>query len=133
MSREKQNDCVSCADGCHHCGRDKEYTLVRCDWCGQNFVKEENFEEEDWHRVRAVGKYRSGESQPKGCYMLDMCSNCHGQAAELLTDFNTLFDEFVTRVKTYSQETVGQALHDRYVGAVKEWLEVMESRLDIDN
>ena len=131
MSREKRNDCVCCPQGCIHCGRDKEYILVRCDWCGQNYVMEENFEEEDWHRVRAVGKYRSGEDQPKGCYELDMCNVCHEQAAELLTDFDSVFDEFVTRVKTYSQETVGKAVHDSYVGAVKEWLGIMASRLDI--
>lgn len=131
MSRTKECDCVQCPQGCIHCGRELPYTMVRCDWCGQHTVTEDKFEEEGWHRVRAVGKYRGGESQPKGYYELDMCSDCHEQAAELLIDFDSVFDEFVNRVKTYSQETVGKAVHDSYVGAVKEWLGVMASRLDI--
>lgn len=28
------NDCVSCADGCHGCGADKDYPVRCCDDCG---------------------------------------------------------------------------------------------------
>lgn len=28
-----ENDCVSCADGCHGCGRDKDYPVRYCDDC----------------------------------------------------------------------------------------------------
>lgn len=130
MSKSKENDCVSCADGCHHCGRDQDYVLVQCDWCGQNYVREENFVEEDWHRVRAVGKYRSGESQPNGCYMLDMCSDCYGQTIELLVEFGGLFDEFVSRISSFSKEVIGEAEHDKNVSLVKEWLDTLNNGIE---
>ena len=29
-----ENDCVCCADGCHGCGRDRDYPVRFCDSCG---------------------------------------------------------------------------------------------------
>lgn len=30
-----ENDCVECADGCHHCGRHRKYPHFYCDDCGK--------------------------------------------------------------------------------------------------
>lgn len=37
MATEKRNDCNGCADGCHHCGRNKDYGVLVCDICEQEF------------------------------------------------------------------------------------------------
>ena len=37
--RQKRNDCNGCADGCHHCGLDKDYYVLVCDKCGEEFDK----------------------------------------------------------------------------------------------
>lgn len=41
MSRLRQNDCVQCPQGCTHCGRDKDYWLIKCDLCGNQVTTEE--------------------------------------------------------------------------------------------
>lgn len=33
MSIKVRNDCNSCADGCHGCGRNANYRVVNCDCC----------------------------------------------------------------------------------------------------
>lgn len=36
MAKEKMNDCVCCPDGCHGCGRDRDYYITVCDICGND-------------------------------------------------------------------------------------------------
>ena len=36
MATEKRNDCNGCAD-CHHCGLNKDYDVLVCDECEQEF------------------------------------------------------------------------------------------------
>lgn len=37
MATETRNDCCECADGCHHCGLDKDYEVLVCDKCRREF------------------------------------------------------------------------------------------------
>ena len=34
---ETRNDCNECADGCHRCGRNKDYDVLVCDVCEHEF------------------------------------------------------------------------------------------------
>lgn len=34
----KRNDCVGC-DPCRFCGRDKDYFVFECDWCGKEDIE----------------------------------------------------------------------------------------------
>ena len=124
MSRTKECDCVSCPQGCIHCGRDIPYTLVRCDWCSQNTIREENFEEEDWYTVNIKGRYGSGP------YTQDMCSKCHDDVLELLVNFRGGFDIFKEEVKTFSREAISEAEHDKYISMMDEWLDMLDSCLN---
>lgn len=47
MAREWENNCVSCPQGCIHCGREKDYEVVYCDACGISEEDMYNFEDED--------------------------------------------------------------------------------------
>ena len=37
MATETRNDCCECADGCYHCGLNKDYDVLVCDQCEQEF------------------------------------------------------------------------------------------------
>lgn len=37
MATETRNDCCGCADGCHGCGANKDYDVLVCDQCEEEF------------------------------------------------------------------------------------------------
>lgn len=45
-----RNDCVNCPDGCHGCGRNKDYKVYYCDNCGYEIDDDE-----------ALYKYKNNE------------------------------------------------------------------------
>ena len=47
MAREWENNCVSCPQGCIHCGREKDYEVIYCDVCGESAETMYEFEGED--------------------------------------------------------------------------------------
>ena len=126
MSRTKQNDCVMCDIPCVHCERGKDYVLVRCDWCGQNVIDEEHFEEAEWHQIKIKGRYGSGP------YIQDMCPKCHEEIFEALVNFRSEFEAFKKEVKIFSREAISEAEHEKYISTMDEWLDTLGSCLDGD-
>ena len=86
MSRTIENDCVSCPDGCKHCGRGDDYILVHCDWCDDT-VREEDFEREGWHQITVTNDI--GEVS-----QLDLCDDCHTTFASAVNELMGSWDTF---------------------------------------
>ena len=75
MARSVENDCVGCPQGCGHCGRDKDYTLITCDFCDEQIIYE------DIDKVtRVMDKY-------------DICNGCKNAIQEQLDAFDNALDE----------------------------------------
>ena len=47
MSREWENDCVGCPQGCINCGRKEDYLVIYCDGCGASNEDMYEFKGED--------------------------------------------------------------------------------------
>ena len=41
MAKKLMNDCVRCADGCHHCGLRTPYFHYFCDECGAEITSDD--------------------------------------------------------------------------------------------
>lgn len=75
MSRSVENDCVGCPQGCIHCGRNKDYVLITCDFCEEQIVYE------DINDVKKVlDKY-------------DICNGCKNAIQTQLDDVDNAIDE----------------------------------------
>ena len=115
MSRWTDNDCVSCADGCHHCGRDQEYVLVHCDWCDAS-IREEEFEKEGWHQVSVkddIGQVRS----------LDLCDDCHTTFGEALSELMGAWDTFKAEHRTSWAEIQGIHTSQHKIATIDKYLQ----------
>jgi len=72
MARWKENDCVSCPQGCiPNCSKKKDYWVYECEWCGKtttDFYEQKRFEYFGHYHIcpDCQERYENGEVDANG-------------------------------------------------------------------